>query len=85
MAERSPQEAENDVNCAHLFARHGRRKVQGYWLRQKWWKCVNCGYESRSCNGIDRQMMRPVHPHMSVAVPGYNTVLPPERVDECSR
>lgn len=79
MHQHSLQATEKGVLCAHLFTRHGKAKVQGYWLRKPWWKCVHCGYETHSYNGIDRQMMRPVHPHMGVAVPGYNTVIPPER------
>ena len=69
---------EKGAKCVHSFARHGRRKVEGYWLRQKWWKCVRCGYESRSYDSVDRMMTRPVHPLISVAIPGYNTTVPPE-------
>jgi hypothetical protein len=65
--------------CDHLFDRHGRRKVQGYLLPKPWWKCVLCGYEAPSYNGIDRAMVRPIHPRMSVVLPGYNTVIQEDR------
>lgn len=53
--------------CEHLFVRRWVRD------RNKRWACVNCGMETRSYDSVDRQMARPIHKHMSVAVRGYNT------------
>jgi len=46
------------------------------WLRRRdsRWVCVVCGYLSRHYDGLDRYMTRPVHPKMSVAYRGVNTV-----------
>jgi len=59
------------MKCRHLFARR-----PGWWRRRRsWmrWECVECGYTTRTYDGADRMASRPIHPHMSVAVPGYNT------------
>ena len=57
--------------CKHSFA---RRRL--WWLhRVSWmrWQCVRCGETTRAYDTVDGWMTRPIHPHMSVAVPGYNT------------
>lgn len=57
--------------CEHLFARR-----RFWWLhRVSWmrWACVKCGETTRTYDTVDGWMTRPIHPHMSVAVPGYNT------------
>jgi hypothetical protein len=60
------------VGCAHAFVRrpwwwllHGT-----YWHR---WECRLCNYRTRSYDGADGMALRPIHPHMSVAFPGFNT------------
>lgn len=37
------------------------------------WECVRCGDTTRTYDAADRMGTRPIHPHMSVAFPGYNT------------
>lgn len=58
--------------CEHLFTRNGKRKVEGYWLRKPWWRCVRCRFETRTYDSIDRMAMRPIHSHMTVAMVGFN-------------
>lgn len=57
--------------CPHLFARAGWRR-RGWRLRRKWC-CVLCSFETRTYDGLDRWALRPIHRHMSVAFPGFNT------------
>lgn len=38
------------------------------------WECIDCGFRTRTYDGVDRIAGRPIHPHMSVACPGFNTV-----------
>lgn len=75
MSEQNTVEAMSaEPTCRHRF---DRRK--GWWLhRVSWmrWVCITCGYTTRTYDGIDRVMTRPIHPHMSVAFPGYNTIGP---------
>jgi len=56
--------------CAHSFVRRPR-----WWMHRKSWMrwVCHCGYTTRTYDAVDRMGMRPIHPHMSVAVPGYNT------------
>ena len=59
------------MNCRHIFTRR-----PWWWLhRISWmrWECLKCKYRTRTYDTVDRWMTRPVHPHMSVALPGYNT------------
>lgn len=58
--------------CEHLF--HLRKGW--WWHRKSWmrWECANCLLRTRSYDGIDRMMTRPIHPHMTVAFDGYNTI-----------
>jgi hypothetical protein len=59
------------VTCKHLFARR-----RGWWRHtRRWmrWACIKCGYRTRTYDMPDRMAMRPAHPHMTVALPGYNT------------
>lgn len=51
--------------CQHAYAKSR--------LRNRY-TCTNCGFVTRRYDSIDHRMERPVHPHMTVAVPGYNTV-----------
>jgi len=55
--------------CAHYFTlRPGWWRHRKSWMR---WVC-HCGCTTRTYDAVDRMGMRPIHPHMSVAVPGYN-------------
>lgn len=57
--------------CVHLFTRRsGWWRHRKHWMR---WVCTKCGMTTRSYDSIDRMGMRPIHPHMSVALRGYNT------------
>lgn len=58
-------------SCAHLFA----RRPGWWWHRKSWfrWECAHCGLTTRTYDSVDRMGMRPIHPHVSVAVPEYNT------------
>lgn len=58
--------------CAHLFA----RRAGWWWHRKAWmrWECLKCGEATRSYDSIDQWAGRPIHPHMSVAFQGYNTM-----------
>lgn len=59
-------------HCPHLFQR-----LPWWWLRRNVagrWQCIRCGYVTRTYDGADRMAGRPVHPHLSVALPGYNTM-----------
>jgi hypothetical protein len=58
--------------CRHLFVR-----LSWWWLRRNnsgRWQCVRCGDLSRTWDGVDSMAGRPVHPHLAVALPGYNTL-----------
>lgn len=57
--------------CAHRFLR-----VAGAWrtTKNERYRCVLCGFLTRHYDSIDGQAGRPVHPHMSVAYRGVNTV-----------
>jgi Zn ribbon nucleic-acid-binding protein len=59
------------AKCVHAFA----RRPGWWWHRVSWmrWECTKCGYTTRTYDAVDRMGTRPIHPHMSVAVPGYNT------------
>lgn len=60
--------------CITLYAKCWS-PTQHAWMR---WEC-SCGLTTRSYDGVDRMMMRPIHPHMPVAVKGYNTIARPAR------
>lgn len=59
------------MNCQHLFS----RRPGWWWHRTEWerWECRYCGMTTRTYDWADRHMSRPIHPHMTVALPGYNT------------
>lgn len=59
-------------HCMHRFERIGWTRTEGKFRRL--WSCVACGFWTRTYDSIDRTMTRPIHPHMTVAVPGFNTV-----------
>jgi hypothetical protein len=59
-----------DVRCAHRYERFLPWPIK---LR---YRCVLCGDVSRLYDSIDARMTRPVHPHMTVVVRGFNTVSP---------
>lgn len=52
--------------CAHLFSRFRR------WPTRHRYRCTHCGFVTRLYDSLDRRMDRPVHPHMAVAVKGFN-------------
>ena len=59
------------MTCAHTFTRR-----PFWWLHTKrWyhWRCIHCGMTTRTYDMADFAAMRPIHPHMTVVVPGYNT------------
>jgi hypothetical protein len=61
------------MRCAHLFVRR-----PGWWWKlhlPKWtrWICRECGMSTRTYDAADLWATRPIHPHMTVAFPGYNT------------
>jgi hypothetical protein len=56
---------------AHWFVRAGWRR-RGTWLPRRNWRCLNCDFETRTYDAVDRMATRPIHPNMSVAVPGFN-------------
>ena len=59
------------MTCAHMFKRR-----PFWWLHSRhWmgWACVHCGYTTRTYDFADFYGQRPLHPHMTVAAPGYNT------------
>jgi hypothetical protein len=54
----------------HIF----RRRPLWWIHRVSWFRWIcRCGFTSRTYDAVDRMAMRPIHPHMTVAVPGYNT------------
>jgi hypothetical protein len=57
--------------CAHRFRRVGRWP---FTPKHKRWRCDLCGFLTRHYDSIDGRMGRPMHPHMSVACIGVNTV-----------
>lgn len=75
----SEQPAEKNARCAHRFARAGWWPWRSfdYIAPHRKWACVSCGFTTRTYDGIDRAMTRPIHRHMSVAVPGFNTYVTP--------
>lgn len=54
------------ATCAHRFALYR-------WTRAERWRCVKCGFITRSYDSVDGMGQRPIHPHMSVAMRGFNT------------
>lgn len=61
------------MKCAHVFIRR-----RGWWYKfwlPVWtrWVCQKCGITTRTYDTVDAWMTRPIHRHMSVAFPGYNT------------
>jgi len=61
--------------CAHVFTRRPK-----WWLHMRsWnrWECHFCNIRTRSYDAVDRMALRPIHPHMSVAVAGFNTARRP--------
>ena len=52
----------------HLFRRFR------LWPVKYRWRCVRCGLVTRHYDSIDAGMSRPIHPRMSVAFKGLNTV-----------
>lgn len=66
------------TKCAHRFERFRP------WPIRERWRCIACGLVSRLYDGIDGQAHRPIHPHMSVVVRGYNTVATGGVVDPAS-
>ena len=73
----SPDATEEDrMECVHRFQ---RRRWFGPKVER--WECVWCGFRTRKYDSVDRMATRPVHPHMSVAYPGFNTV-PKRRVQD---
>lgn len=76
--------AESDARCEHRFSRAGWWPWGSfeYVLPHRKWVCGLCGFATRTYDGIDRAMARPIHPHMSVAVPGFNTYVTPSVVGE---
>lgn len=54
--------------CAHRFAR-----VRHWPIRLRY-RCQKCTLLTRRYDSTDRAGCRPVHVHMSVAMPGFNTV-----------
>lgn len=63
--------SDHDAACAHIFC---RIRTAGFFARRDRYECIHCGLLTRGYDSIDRVMTRPVHPHMSVAVRGYNTL-----------
>lgn len=59
------------MKCRHYFVR------RPWWFlhRVRWmrWECTICGHTTRTYDTVDRWMTRPVHAHMDVAYPGFNT------------
>jgi len=77
----SEQMGENDEPCAHRFVKDGWQRWET-WLPRRKWRCILCGFETRTYDSVDHMAMRPVHPHMSVAIPGVNTLsLPPANTE----
>jgi hypothetical protein len=69
---------ESDGPCPHSFIKNGWQRWATRLPRRKW-RCVRCGFETRTYDAVDRMGDRPIHPHMSVAVPGHNArVIPPD-------
>lgn len=65
------------MKCAHIFIRR-----RGWWYKlwlPAWtrWLCRECGITTRTYDTVDAMATRPIHPHMSVAYPGYNTAKRP--------
>jgi hypothetical protein len=59
----------NMERCRHLFT---KRKL---WLFKKdKYICINCSMTTRHYDSVDGMMNRPIHPYMSVALNGANTV-----------
>jgi hypothetical protein len=63
----------DNLNCEHLFERLPWDWFRGRTLKRQW-RCVRCGLTTRAYDSVDRMALRPVHPHMTVAVRGFNTV-----------
>lgn len=63
-------ELELPVGCAHHF-------VQERWKFRDpgVWVCRSCSLRTRRYNGVDQLSMRPIHRHMSVALPGFNATI----------
>lgn len=59
------------ASCAHQFVLDKKR-----WFRRgkELWTCRLCGSVTRHYDSIDFAGCRPIHPHMSVAYRGVNTV-----------
>lgn len=58
------------MKCAHSYFRR-----RWWWFLHPWnrWRCRKCGDLTRTYDTVDAWMTRPIHPHMSVALPGFNT------------
>lgn len=58
------------MKCRHIFVRNGWMFSERRPRRR--WRCLECGFTTRTYDAIDRIMQRPIHRHMSVAVRGVN-------------
>lgn len=63
-----PLRFDKNTDCAHLYERFR------WWPIRDRYRCVHCGLVTRRYDSADLMAMRPAHKHMTVAVPGYNTV-----------
>jgi hypothetical protein len=62
------------MTCEHIYVRDGWTRGGVWNLPVRAWRCVRCRLRTRTYDSVDAQGQRPVHKHMSVAVPGFNTV-----------
>jgi hypothetical protein len=55
-------------DCPHLFV------WRWAWPKSERYQCVWCDYLTRHYDSVDHVALRPIHPHMSVAYQGFNTI-----------
>lgn len=63
------------TECPHLFVARGWT-WRGTVLPRRRYVCEKCDFVTRRYDQEDKMALRPIHRHMSVAMPGYNVKVP---------